>query len=71
MIISQLETDIVKYESNIPTHIFSRKEAILLFKHNTFILSDYDHNIFVDKNVGRDMIEYYKQLPEAYESDNG
>ena len=50
----------------IPTHICSRKADQSLSKRDTFILTDYGHNIIFDDTIRRDIIEYDKQLPEYY-----
>ena len=64
---TKLYTYLCGENSKVPMHIYSFKVSILLCKHDEFLLTDYDHDIFVYNILRRYIVEYDKQLSEYYE----
>ena len=59
-----------KAELSIKEYICIRKEARSLWNHNIFLLSDHDHDIIIDDNFMRYIIEYEKNVSYDYEGDS-
>ena len=64
MIHPQLNVNISDDESKITTYTCIWKVDWSFFKHDTVLLTDYDHDLFIEKIVSFNRIEYDKNETE-------
>ena len=70
MVHPQLDVDISKNYSKIPTHICSYLVARSLCEQGVFLLTDYDYVIIVYGVLRRNKIEYENNLSDNPEQDS-